>query len=372
MLSLDLWYLTPTSADPAQQDVSRQQLTFKDALQWLRGATPTSRQTIDWRVEILTAHVDGIAKYIVPLTRLVSALGFEPEDASTVADTVVFNSYIADDQNADSVSHGRRFCLSDNMFGIYWHWDPTNRCTKALMYGMAGEGTRQMQQVWKRVSSAPDSCLSHPLLVGVAALEAEVTEMKRWVASQSDELVRLHIDTGHHGYATTEHRELDTSKLAKMSRDVCGFAINISTSVLCLQRILKFADFLVDECEDLGVMLQQSPVDPNATLRNELHKSHLTVRSRAQVWRRRADALLDEAETWKSKADVLVQTVFTLTTQRDTGISIQIAQDSRTLAQQATRDSTSMKAIAAVTMCFLPGTFVAVRSPASPERESLS
>lgn len=366
MLSLDLWPLLPDPSGVAQRIHSRQHLSFKDALRWLRETPDTTHQPREWRIAALTAHIDGhdgIAKYIIPLTRLVGGLGFDPDDARTVADTVAFNGYIDDPQKGDLPAGVRCFSLSDNTFGIYWAWQPSHRCTKVFMYGMTGEGTRQMQSVWKRLSALPARQWANPLIVGTAALEAEVVEMKRWVAGQSDELVSLHIRTGHHDYARREKRDVDTTGLSEMSRDVCGFAINISTSVLCLQRILKFADFLLEECEELDNLLQQNRLgSTEQDLREVLRKSQSAVKSQTRVWRRRADALLDEAETWKGKASILVQTVFTLATQRDTGISIQIAQDSRTLAQKATRDSTSMKAIAAVTMCFLPGTFVAVRS----------
>lgn len=130
-----------------------------------------------------------------------------------------------------------------------------------------------------------------------------------------------------------------------------------------MQRILKFADFLLEECSELDATFKPSSgADASQkALCEDIMRSQAAVKSWTQVWRRKADALLDEVETWKHKATILVQTVFTLATQRDADMSIQIAQDSRTLAQKATRDSTSMKAIAAVTMCFLPGTFVAVR-----------
>ena len=363
MLSLDLWTIASASNGTQQHDNPRKQLRFKEALHLLRALPdPAARPGPDWQVQVVTALVEQIKTYIIPLTRLVSALGFEPEDAGTVADTVAFNSYADGGSGKHASSKSRRFYLSDNVFGIYWTWDPSSRSTKVFMYGMPGEGTRQMQQVWKRISTSPSSCFSSPFFVGTAALEAEISEMKRWIAGQSDGLVKLHIETGHHDYATLEQRDVDQSRLAEMSRDVCGFAINISTSVLCLQRLLKFADFLMEESEGLDAALEQRSSSTNAKWIEELQLSQSVVKSRARVWRRRADALLDEGETWKHKASILVQTVFTLTTQRDTGISIQIAQDSRTLAQKATRDSTSMKAIAAVTMCFLPSTFVAVRA----------
>ena len=44
---------------------------------------------------------------------------------------------------------------------------------------------------------------------------------------------------------------------------------------------------------------------------------------------------------------------------RETEMSIGVAQDSRTIALASKHDSTSMKTLAAVTVVFLPGTFVA-------------
>lgn len=212
MLSLDLWSLASDSTSPGGRDAFRQHLTFKDALQWLRvPMPPADQQQSAWRVEVLTAHVENLKRYIIPLNRLVSALGFEPEDASTVADTVVFNSYLEDALDDDQMSRCRRYYLSDNTFGVYWSWDPYAKCTKVFMYGMTGEGTRQMQQLWMRISATPTSRLSSPILVGTAALEAEVSEMKRWIAGQSDELVKLHIQTGHQGYARIEPRDVDTA-----------------------------------------------------------------------------------------------------------------------------------------------------------------
>lgn len=46
--------------------------------------------------------------------------------------------------------------------------------------------------------------------------------------------------------------------------------------------------------------------------------------------------------------------------QDDSATSMSIALDSRKLAEASTRDSSSMKAIAGLTMMFLPGTAVAV------------
>ncbi|KAL9633644.1 MAG: hypothetical protein Q9164_004579 [Protoblastenia rupestris] len=59
------------------------------------------------------------------------------------------------------------------------------------------------------------------------------------------------------------------------------------------------------------------------------------------------------------RADVQLTALFNLITQRETRLSISVAQDSRTLASVTKDDSTAMKALTAVTVVFLPGTFSA-------------
>jgi len=51
--------------------------------------------------------------------------------------------------------------------------------------------------------------------------------------------------------------------------------------------------------------------------------------------------------------------LFNLIAQRDANLNITLAKDSRTLASASKRDSSSMKTLAAVTVTFLPATFVA-------------
>jgi hypothetical protein len=58
---------------------------------------------------------------------------------------------------------------------------------------------------------------------------------------------------------------------------------------------------------------------------------------------------------YKNRKDSMMSLVYNLVTQQDAANNIELAADMK-------RDSTSMSAIAALTMAFLPGTFTAVRS----------
>ena len=73
-----------------------------------------------------------------------------------------------------------------------------------------------------------------------------------------------------------------------------------------------------------------------------------------------------EAASLQSRASIQIQGLFNIIAQREqelsrqlTKASLQLGEATRQIAEDSKRDSTSMKAIAAVTMFFLPGTFVA-------------
>jgi hypothetical protein len=52
--------------------------------------------------------------------------------------------------------------------------------------------------------------------------------------------------------------------------------------------------------------------------------------------------------------------VYQFMAQKDSKINIHLAETSATIAEESKKDSAAMKAIAVLTMCFLPGTFLAV------------
>ena len=193
--------------------------------------------------------------------------------------------------------------------------------------------------------------------------------MRHWVQEEREAITAVQIRTGHQDFdcghfyfeeknnsARSEDRDLET-----ISKRGSGLAVNITTSALWLRCIVDLADFILEEARVidqegranlLGAHLAPAAQDAQY----ELADSNNCLIQRSLGARRRAQGLLSEAEAWKHKAGILVQTMLSLTALPDQNISIRIAQDSRTLAEKATRDSTSMKAIAAVTMCFLPGT----------------
>ena len=342
----------------------RQDVSFERARTWISGQENGEPvPALAWRTEFLLLYSpQSLAGDDDAIEQLIKASDFAPPNIFPTPDTVEFNIHLRDPRPGSKGGQKAArpaYSVTDNVFGVCWMWDPSRRLTRGLIYGCHGEGSDQMYIILRNVRNN-HNIRSNPLALALFALIAEVVTMRTWVRDQGHALMNGQVQTGHHSYANTL-RLIDAKgvDLATLSRDVCGLAVNITTSALCLQRIVKLADFIIEECSR-GITNLVSADSPSHVKNLVASKTHLLFRTRA--WRIRADSLLDEAESWKHKADILVQTVFTLSTQRDQEIGIQIAHDSRTLAQKATKDSMSMKAIAAVTMCFLPGTFVAVSS----------
>lgn len=362
MISLQLWSIE--QSESGSGTVSLQQVSFEDLQLHLSEAPSGSITPGSWTTRVVLIYTNGLlleAKDTIDC--LIEAYEFAQLEAFTAVDTVNFNSTPPERRNDnDSLSNGeplsRSYSISDNTFGVCWRWDPSKCLTTGLMYGSPGEGFTQMEHILYELPKHHQMRVN-PVLIGLLTLEIEVQTMRVWVGNQCEALTHRQLLTGHHGYAnTTRTTDLKGLDLANLSRDICGMAFNIGTSALCLKRIIKLADFLLEECE-----IEPQRVNGVSPQHGQLIERFKGppgyCRTRIHIAKRQADGLHDEAESWKQKANILVQTVFTLTTQRDQELGIQIASDSRTLAQEAKRDSTSMKAIAAVTMSFLPGTFVA-------------
>jgi hypothetical protein len=52
--------------------------------------------------------------------------------------------------------------------------------------------------------------------------------------------------------------------------------------------------------------------------------------------------------------------VYQFMAQKDSRVNLELAETTNIIAKESKKDSSAMKAIAMLTMCFLPGTFLAV------------
>ena len=368
--------------------VSVTYIRLESVTSWLREITTpaVAESAVDKSIELAvlsptegrSGHID--LENLSHLSGLFNAAGLDAKQIIVLNDTVDFNEHHIENsftslEEPTTDQNLQAYSIADNVFGKFWTWDPVSRSLRGFLWYLNEEGQEQAAFILAGLSGSwfgVSYSSIHGLLPALLVLQVETRMMRVWIDHQAEEIMALQLTTGHHYYADTHfyaeergtsYREggsnspsIQTLDLGMMSKKVCGLAINITTSALCLQRIVRLADFILEEATDSTNFEQPKLSSSSEVQRYSDSACSLVPRTRSA--KRQAEGLLAEAEAWKHKATIMVQTLLSLTTQRDQNVSIGIAEDSRILARKATRDSKSMKGIAAVTMCFLPGTFV--------------
>jgi hypothetical protein len=176
------------------------------------------------------------------------------------------------------------------------------------------------------------------------------TLINSWFNFHKEVLIDAQAQTGYH-HMVALRKSSEAVDYTELSTKISGTAVNIATNEFCLQVLAEHAEFMLQEFKDEAGSLIWPSNDSAATV---------YLQSQAKVMARKAIFMLREAESWQKKSSILIQGIFNLIAQQDQNTSIGIARDSKILAEESKRDSTSMKALAIVTMAFLPGTFSAV------------
>lgn len=296
-------------------------------------------------------------------------LGPIPFEACTTEDIIQFNHYppqIGRVGLPSISSLPSLYSIADLTFGIAWLYRPESFSSVGIVWCFDDEGYFQTQELLDGLI-AQQACLSHPMLLGLLVHQIMGKSIRDWLRMHGQRVIGVQKDTGYHNFAF-ESREIAATRddfsidIASLSAIVGRVSISISTCVLILQALVDLGGFILEENESflaktLDITAKSAPTKQQT---KELSSLCNYVSQHTKTSLRNSHALLLEAENWAHKATIIVQGLMSLTAQRDAEVSIRIAHDSRALATEAKRDSTSMKAIAAVTMCFLPGTFVAV------------
>lgn len=145
----------------------------------------------------------------------------------------------------------------------------------------------------------------------------------------------------------------------ELSAKTTGTITNIATMNLCWRILAEHGCLLFDESADVtGILSSGEASVESQNLTTSLEIERLRFARSIQM-------TLLEVISWKLKATIMIQGIFNLIAQHDQNTSIRIARDSKMIAVESKRDSTSMKTIAVVTMTLLPDAFAAVVIPSS-------
>lgn len=293
-----------------------------------------------------------------PVLLLLRALDL-PNDAFSDQNSVEFNLVLpipetSSFEDVTSIAKAvRHYSISNVYFGVAWCWNERLKRTTVVLWCFTSEGQICINDILRELERE-QSLLGHPMILAQLALRSLVRYLDVSVRKSLYFIQMVQAKMGYGNFRNEIPDNLQHKDPAKLSAQVSANAANLTISKMHLQGTVDLAKFVIDENDDFFESRKQS------NNKKTLERCHGYLDQDAKRWHRRATSQLKHCEGLEKIATTVVQGLFSLTAQRDQEIRIKIAADSKTVAEEAKRDSTSMKAIAAVTMCFLPGTFVAV------------
>lgn len=256
--------------------------------------------------------------------------------------------------------------ISAASFTIVWNYDTATGSTVAMLSYAGSQGRRITQALVQGLIDHEWLC-GFPMLPALLAQRYIAREMEEWFDMHVDGVVKAAELTGYHHNLGLEQRQDRNYDPAVETAKLSGVAANIATNHHCWEGLLALARFTLDE---LRAVAGAHPRHTGA----DKWKNHVRyIRGEVDCLAMKANAMCQEANSWQRKASIQIQGLFNIIAQREQELGRKLASDSlrltqaslelgevtRQIAEDSKRDSTSMKAIAAVTMCFLPGTFAA-------------
>lgn len=273
-----------------------------------------------------------------------------------------------------------KFPNSLQNLAIYFRYDVPNDCVFCIAFGQQIEPVKAaLSQVFPSISPRPTSS-SQVLTDPFKILEVITSETLAWMESERQmldlEVRGLEAKTGMSGHHSDADARWEAKNMGELIRNLhmCGGQLAF------FQRMCEFQarwigwlrcqhswineirtgtnDFRkMDAIHRPAVSKVAASLDLGASFATERHEQVKTLSNRIKI---------QLSIVWKTHKDILVPSFLTvyqaanLNAQNDTQNNIAIAEASRRIALETRLDSDAMKTIAALTMAYLPGTFVAV------------
>ncbi|KAF2013810.1 hypothetical protein BU24DRAFT_494212 [Aaosphaeria arxii CBS 175.79] len=280
-----------------------------------------------------------------------------------------------------------------------WTWDytlhltytPASRATQILVTGLtATEMNLMIRSISSLLARQPNSALAptytHPFLVPIVLLDLAVQETADSLAMRTKVLREIQTQTGMDRFNTLKSRRVGLWNRGSMTA-ACGSrcrgeelmmeegAMGERTDGLDLDAVMLRLTCLSDwvAAQKGVVSMQRSIRDVLIRMREGEGFGDSVEGGDVTIFYERLDFIEQSLVAAERKCDYLersidaqVQTIYTLVAQKDNQTNIaaasasyHIASSSRRIAILTRKDSTDMRIIAAVTLVFLPGTFVA-------------
>ncbi|KUJ23863.1 uncharacterized protein LY89DRAFT_776084 [Mollisia scopiformis] len=237
-------------------------------------------------------------------------------------------------------------------FGIhrpsYYHlvisYCPSTNITHALLLSKTSDHT--FESIFRRIELFKQH-ITHPFLLPVLLSEICLVSSENRVQLSDDRLNGLEELMGQHEWINRpvgDPLKLDfvttTRALNFTSRNLGVEKMRVQGQLLCLSNLL----------EEVELLHKSYPCSEDTyTWMKETIANH----------RNTAKYLLVRTDYEEKRVQTQLAVVYQFMQQKDSKVNIQLAETSATIARESKKDSSAMKAIAVLTMCFLPGTFLA-------------
>jgi hypothetical protein len=283
-----------------------------------------------------------------------------------IRDAIAFAKHPARLRKGSSQSlHTDAYHILAVSFVLAWTY---NHATGSTVVMLSHEGWQEGRLVDAFVQSLIDhaSLCASPMILALLAQMCTIPQIEKWLDRHAIGVFKATRLTGYHHNLALERRKDEDYDPAAETAKVSGIAANLASNRQCWEGLLNLAGFIVEELKLRGGC--PDGMDPRTWECNleyiEEHNRCLAIEART---------MCQEAISWQQKASIQIQGLFNIIAQREQELGRKLASDSlrltqasldlgevtKQIAEDSKRDSTSMKAIAAVTMCFLPGTFAA-------------
>lgn len=247
---------------------------------------------------------------------------------------------------------------------LVWAYFPSTRTTIGILRTWFEDYSAGFQEMEDTIERFTGPTTAHPMLLGLFSLQLLTSDTMASVREKGNRLYEAQCSTGFQMYTHLRSTDFDDDSsssimrqealnLSIVTKEVLGATSNLTGWENAAGQLIGFARFLT------AASVQFAATD-HAPATEAFQKLCTYIEQQAEKQVSDLEGARCDMRAWLATATFLLQGVLNLISQRDTGMNIKLAKNSNKIAMEARRDSTSMMAIAVVTMFFLPGTFTSV------------
>ena len=271
---------------------------------------------------------------------------------SSVSSAKASSWYIRSDGTTSLLS---RYYLCAIDYCITWAFDHATKDTRGALFYCNSRRGRFARTSFVKALISGRRHIDQPMLLGLIGSKVSLERIERLQSRYVDQMWTIRHSTGLFDWSrdTGELVEVDTSKVeyGTISRELASLLARVSKHQFQLHMIQSFAVLMLQEHTKTRQKSSSGPDTADLTKAEE-------VKEAIEIFKERTELVLGDNKNTMEDLRNMMSAIYNLIAQKDSNIGLRLANHSRTLAVESKRDSSSMKTIAAVTMAFLPGTFV--------------